>query len=93
LRDSLSAAISMLKHVLLQQIFGSSVSSYSLALYSDVSFSHASYLNTMKDIIKIRKNKIVHIVILYDFFMFNVLLINYWTYFHFPSANSLGKKY
>lgn len=88
----------MLKHVLLQQIFGSSVSSYfhisySDDLFSDVSFSHASYLNTMKDIIKIRMNKIIHIVILYVFFMFNILLINYWTYFHSPSDKLFGNMY
>ena len=83
----------MLKHVLLQQIFGSSVSLYPFVLFSVVSYSHALYLNTVKDIIKITKNKVIHIVILYDFFMFNILLINYWIYFHSPSDKLFGNMY
>lgn len=65
LRDSLSAAISKLKHILLQQIFGSSVS-----LYSHVSYSHASYLNKRKDMIKISMKIIIQIVIFDDFFIY-----------------------
>jgi hypothetical protein len=55
-RDSGVLAISRLKHVLLQQIFGFSI-------------SHASYLKTRKDMIKNRINRIIQVVILYDFFI------------------------
>ena len=60
-RDSLSSAISRLKHVLLQQIFGFSV-------------SHTSYLKTRKDIIKNRMKMIVQIVILDVFFIYGELI-------------------
>jgi hypothetical protein len=62
-RDSGVLAISRLKHVLLQQIFGSSV-------------SHASYLNTRKEMIKSRINMIIQIVFFVDFFMFGDLRVN-----------------
>ena len=64
-RDSLSAAISKLKHVLLQQIFG-----YSVPLYSHVPYSHDSYLKMKKDVIKIRIKMIIQIMILYEFFIY-----------------------
>ena len=57
-RNSGVAAISRLKQVLLQQIFGFSI-------------SHASYLKMRKDVIKIRM--MIQIVIFADFFMFNIL--------------------
>ena len=60
-RDSEVFAISRLKHVLLQQIFGFSV-------------SHASYLKTRKNIIKNRIKIIVQIVILIDFFIYGKLI-------------------
>lgn len=56
-RNSGVSAISRLKHVLLQQIFGFSV-------------SHASYLKMRKDVIKIMMNRIIQIVILDDFFIY-----------------------
>ena len=55
-RNSGVFAISMLKQVLLQQIFGFSV-------------SHASYLKMRNHVIKSRMKIIIQIVILYDFFM------------------------
>lgn len=58
-RNSGVSAISKLKHVLLQQIFGFSV-------------SHASYLKMRKDAIKIRMKKVIQIVILYDFFIYGI---------------------
>ena len=60
-RDSGVVAISRLKHVLLQQIFGFHV-------------SHASYLNTRKDVITSRMKMIIQIVILDDFFMSDFLI-------------------
>jgi hypothetical protein len=63
LRDSSSAAISRLKHVLLQQIFG----------FSD---SHASYLNTRKDEIRIRMNIIIQSVIFVVLFMRTFYVVN-----------------
>lgn len=61
-RDSSSAAISRLKQVvLLQQIFG----------FSD---SHASYLNTRKDMIKSKMNIVIQIVIFIVFFMFDFMV-------------------
>ena len=62
-RDSGVSAISMLKQVLLQQIFGSSV-------------SQASYLNMRKDVIRSRMNMMIQIVIFSDFFMFDDLRVN-----------------
>ena len=59
-RDSGVSAISKLKHVLLQQIFGFSV-------------SHVLYLNTRKEMIKIRMKTSIQIVIFDDFFMFDIL--------------------
>ena len=61
--DSSSAAISRLKHVLLQQIFGSFV-------------SQALYLKMRKDTIKIRMKMIIQIVILYDFFILSCYAVN-----------------
>jgi hypothetical protein len=60
-RDSGVFAISILKHVLLQQIFGFSV-------------SHASYLKIRKDMTKIIMNRIIQIVILDDFFIYGELI-------------------
>ena len=60
-RDSGVFAISILKHVLLQQIFGFSV-------------SHASYLKIRKDMTKIIMNRIIQIVILDDFFIYGGLI-------------------
>lgn len=58
--DSGVSATSKLKHLLLQQIFGLSV-------------SHTSYLKTRKDVIKSRMNIVIQIVILYDFFIFEIM--------------------
>ena len=60
-RDSGVFAISKLKHLLLQQIFGLSV-------------SHASYLNTRKDMIKTKMNRII------QFIIFGVLAMVYAKY-------------
>jgi hypothetical protein len=60
-RDSGVFSISILKHVLLQQIFGFSV-------------SHASYLKIRKDMTKIIMNRIIQIVILDDFFIYGELI-------------------
>ena len=62
-RDSGVSAISRLKQVLLQQIFGLSV-------------SHASYLKMRKDMIKSRMNIVIQIVILYDFFIRTCYVVN-----------------
>ena len=69
LRDSLSAAISRLKHVLLQQIFG-----FSVSLYFHNSCSHASYLKKRKDMIKISIKAIIQIVIFDDFFIYGEMI-------------------
>ena len=53
-------AISRLKQVLLQQIFGFSV-------------SHASYLNMIKDVIKSKMNMMIQIVILVGVFMLEIM--------------------
>ena len=60
-RNSGVSAISKLKQLLLQQIFGFPI-------------SHASYLKIRKDMIKIRINMIIQIVILYDFFIYGELI-------------------
>ena len=62
-RDSGVSAISRLKQLLLQQIFGFSI-------------SHASYLNMRKDMIESRINIMIQIVIFVDFFMFGDLRVN-----------------
>ena len=59
-RNSGVAAISRLKQVLLQQIFGFSV-------------SHASYLNMRKDTIESRMNIMIQIVNFVVFFMFEIM--------------------
>jgi hypothetical protein len=59
-RDSGVFAISILKHVLLQQIFGFSV-------------SHVSCLKMRKDMTKIIMNRTIQIVILDDFFIYGEL--------------------
>ena len=64
-RDSLLSAISRLKHMLSQQIFG-------------LSFSHASYLKMRKDVIKSRMKMMIQIVILADFFMKSCYVVNIW---------------
>ena len=61
-RDSSLSAISKLKQVLLQHIFG-----------DWFSVSHASYLKTIKDMIKIRINMIIQIVI-FDVFVMTCYL-------------------
>ena len=61
--DSGVSAISKLKHLSLQQIFGLSV-------------SHASYLKMRKDMIKSRMNIVIQIVILYDFFIRTCYVVN-----------------
>jgi hypothetical protein len=57
----LSSAISALKQVLLQQIFGFSI-------------SHASYLKIRKDVIKSKMNIVIQIVIFNDFFIYGELI-------------------
>ena len=59
-RDSGVSAISRLKHVLLQHIFGLSV-------------SQASYLNMRKDTIESRMNIMIQIVNFVVFFMFEIM--------------------
>jgi len=59
-RDSGVSAISKLKHVLLQQIFGFSI-------------FNVSYLNKRKEMINIRMKMIIQIVIFDDFFIYNKL--------------------
>jgi hypothetical protein len=59
-RDSGVSAISMLKQVLLQQIFGFST-------------SHASYLNMIKDVIKSKMNMMIQLVILVGVFMLEIM--------------------
>ena len=59
-RDSGVSAISRLKQVLLQQIFGLSV-------------SQASYLNTRKDVIRSRMKMTIQIIVLVDVFMFEIM--------------------
>ena len=61
--DSGVSAISRLKQLLLQQIFGFSV-------------SHALYLNTRKERFKSRMNVIVQIIIFVDFFMWTCYVVN-----------------
>ena len=58
-RDSGVSAISMLKQVLLQQIFGFSV-------------SHASYLNMIKDVMKSKMNMMIQLV---NFVVFPMVLL------------------
>ncbi len=60
-RDSGVSAISRLKHVLLQHIFGLSV-------------SQASNLNMRNDMIKSRMKMTIQIIILVDVFMFDFLM-------------------